>query len=302
MLSTEAINYQQLSDDYSRIEQALNYLEAHYQEQPSLNDVAASIGLSEYHFQRLFTRWVGISPKRFLQFVTKERAKELLDGSASLLEVAYQTGLSGPSRLHDLFVSCEAVTPGEYKLHGEGLTIQYGFHPSPFGRVLLAMTERGVCGLAFAGASGEEDALDDLYRRWRKARLLEDRTATAPLVEQIFPLSEFIGGESQPRETASDRSVHLFLNGTNFQIKVWEALLRVPPGALTTYQDIANRIGMPKAARAVGQAVGANPVAFIIPCHRVIRKLGVLGGYRWGVARKQAILSWEMARQEEMAQ
>ncbi len=283
-------DYRVLSDDYERIEQALLYLEKNYHEQPTLEEVAASIGLSEYHFQRLFTRWVGISPKRFLQFLTKEHAKELLEKSTDLLDVAYQTGLSGPGRLHDLFVSCEAVTPGEYKNRGEGLTIRYGFHATPFGECLLALTERGICGLSFTLAGNRQPALEALRGRWSMAKLLEDPSATASLVNRIFPLAR------QP-ETAP---LSLFLNGTNFQIKVWEALLQVPPGALVTYEEIARRLGMPRAARAVGQAVADNPIAVIIPCHRVIRKMGELGNYRWGPARKKALLGWEMARETAM--
>lgn len=292
MLSTTAINYQQLSEDYQRIEAALQYLDAHYREQPALSDVAASVGLSEYHFQRLFSRWVGISPKRFLQFVTKEYAKTLLDASTPVLEAAYQAGLSGPGRLHDLFVACEAVTPGEYKLHGEGLTVRYGFHPSPFGECLLALTERGVCGLSFTVHGNRGELLDDLRRRWRRARLVDDPETTARWVERIFPLGGAQDGGADPGE------VRLLLNGTNFQIKVWEALLRIPPGEVVTYGDIARSIGAPGSSRAVGQAIGANPIAYIVPCHRVIRKLGVLGGYRWGTARKRAILGWEMAGRE----
>lgn len=282
------IDYQDLAADYQRVEQALAYLQAHYPEQPSLAEVAASVGLSEYHFQRIFTRWVGISPKRFLQFLTKEHARELLDRSSSVLEAAYQSGLSGPGRLHDLFVTCEAVTPGEYKQHGLGLTIFYGFHPSPFGECMVALTERGICGLAFVRQGDRQETIADLRRRWANARLVEDPQRTAPFVEQIFPLA--FGRSVAP--------LHLYLNGTNFQIKVWEALLRVPPGALTTYQGIARNLGMPGAARAVGQAVSANPIAFLIPCHRVIRKMGVLGGYRWGASRKMAMLGWELARSQ----
>jgi AraC family transcriptional regulator, regulatory protein of adaptative response / methylated-DNA-[protein]-cysteine methyltransferase len=285
-MSSIIYNYGQLTEDYQRIEQALTYLAAHYQEQPALEDVAASVGLSEYHFQRVFTRWVGISPKRFLQFLTKEHARALLDHSASVLDAAYQSGLSGPGRLHDLFVNCEAVTPGEYKLHGDGLEIAYGFHPSPFGECMVALTERGICGLAFVSQGDRRDPLDDLRRRWTKARLVEDVQRTAPLVEQIFPLAW--GAEIAP--------LHLYLNGTNFQIKVWEALLRIPPGSLVTYEEIATYLGRPSAARAVGRAVATNPISFIIPCHRVIRKIGALGGYRWGLPRKAAMLGWEMAR------
>ncbi len=285
-MSKTVSDYRQLSTDYQVIERAILFLDAHYQEQPSLAELAASVGLSEYHFQRLFTHWAGISPKRFLQFLTKEHAKHVLDESYSLLDASYEAGLSGPGRLHDLFVNCEAVTPGEYKQRGAGLRIAYGFHPSPFGECLLAVTERGICSLAFVVNAGHQSLLDDLHHRWRQAELYQDEGYTAPLLEQVF--DAYTGGQRP--------SLNLHLNGTNFQIKVWEALLRVPPGQLISYQGLAQRIGMPRAARAVSQAVADNPVAVLIPCHRVIRKLGVVGGYRWGVARKQALLGWEMAR------
>ncbi|MBN2549159.1 MAG: bifunctional helix-turn-helix domain-containing protein/methylated-DNA--[protein]-cysteine S-methyltransferase [Anaerolineales bacterium] len=279
-------DYQQLSNDYRLVEKALVYLENHYLEQPSLEDVAASAGLSEYHFQRLFAHWVGISPKRFLQFLTKEHAKAMLEGSANLLDVAYQSGLSGPGRLHDLFVTCEAVTPGEYKSRGEGLTIAYGFHPSPFGECLLAATERGICGLSFVSEGDRQPALAKLKMRWRKAELVEDMVQTAALISLVFPVLRDLPGVP----------LRILLNGTNFQIKVWEALLHIPPGKVVAYEDIAVHLGMPRAARAVSRAVADNPIAVIIPCHRVIRKMGLLGGYRWGLARKRALLGWEMAR------
>ena len=278
-------NYAQLAEDYRRIEQAILYLEEHFLEQPDLSAVAGSIGLSEYHFQRLFTRWVGISPKRFLQFLTKEHAKHLLRQPVDLLEATYASGLSSPGRLHDLFVTCEAVTPGEYKNHGAGLTIQYGFHQTPFGECLLARTSRGICALAFAEPGGRDQALLDLRTKWRQARLEENPAATASMVAQIFQPPELRPG-----------SLNLVLNGTNFQIKVWEALLRIPSGSVVTYEDIALSIGMPKAARAVSNAVASNPVAVLIPCHRVIRKDGAFGGYHYGTARKKALLGWEMAR------
>ena len=279
--------FEQLSQDYQRVERAIRYLEDHYQEQPSLEQVAATIGLSEYHFQRLFARWVGISPKRFLQYLTKEHAKALLESSSSVLDATYESGLSSPGRLHDLFVTCEAVTPGEYKSHGEGLAISYGFHPSPFGECMLAVTDRGICGLAFCENDNRQKALADLRARWRKARLQEDPMRTSKTLEQVF--------ENRTSEDPLD--LHLLLNGTNFQIKVWEALLRIPPGRLVSYEEIAVYMGMPKAARAVSRAVATNPIAYIIPCHRVIRKMGNFGGYRWGAARKKAILGWEMAQE-----
>jgi len=282
----ETIDYRQLSNDYRRVEQAIAFLEENFSRQPELKEIAASVNLSEYHFQRLFTRWVGISPKRFLQFLTKERAKELLEKSHDVLGVAYETGLSGPGRLHDLFVTCEAVTPGEFKSRGEGLTIAYGFHPTPFGECLLAATERGICNLAFVQQGDRERVLDVLKSRWRKARLNKDMPRTRALVSQVF--AWYIGQTPAP--------LHLFLNGTNFQIKVWEALLQIPPGAVVSYEDIAARIGMPSASRAVSNAVAQNPIPVIIPCHRVIRKAGEFGGYHYGAARKKALLGWEAAR------
>jgi len=276
-------NFSQLSDDYQRIEQAIRYLEANFQRQPELAAIAASVHLSEYHFQRLFTHWVGISPKRYLQFLTKESAKSWLKASASLLEAAYASGLSGPGRLHDLFVTCEAVTPGEYKHKGEGLQIAYGIHPSPFGECLLAVTGRGICSLMFVEGRDREAGLKAFRQDWQKAELSEDPARTLPLLEQVF---------SNPRGAG----LPLHLLGTNFQMKVWEALLRIPPGALTTYTGVAQTIGRPTAARAVSNAVAHNPIAYIIPCHRVIRESGEMGGYRYGIPRKRAMLAWETAR------
>ncbi|OGO64374.1 MAG: 6-O-methylguanine DNA methyltransferase [Chloroflexi bacterium RBG_19FT_COMBO_50_10] len=280
------INYTQLSDDYARIEQVIYYLEKNASTQPGLGEIAASIHLSEYHFQRLFTRWVGISPKRFLQFITKEHAKELLGKSASILEAAYQVGLSSPGRLHDLFITWEAVTPGEFKLRGEGLTINYGFHPTPFGEILLGITERGICNLSFVMPAGREAALEALHNNWPLARLVEKPRLTQPMVGQIF----------YPSINLARSPLNLYLNGTNFQLKVWEALLRIPSGSVVSYRDIAGYLGEPKAARAVGNALGRNPIAMLIPCHRVIHSLGEFGNYHYGEARKVALLGWEMSK------
>jgi len=280
------INYQQLSDDYARIEQVILYLQKYASAQPNLSEIAASIHLSEYHFQRLFTRWVGISPKRFLQFLTKENAKRLLEKSASLLETTYQVGLSSPGRLHDLFITWEAVTPGEYKQRGAGLTINYGFHATPFGEILLGVTDRGICSLSFVMPAGRTEALEALRKNWPLARLVEEPSLTEPYIEWLFNS----GGSpnSQP--------IKLYLNGSNFQLKVWEALLRIPSGSVVSYGDIASYLGEPKASRAVGNALAHNPVAVIIPCHRVIQSLGEFGNYHYGQARKAALLGWEMAR------
>jgi AraC family transcriptional regulator of adaptative response/methylated-DNA-[protein]-cysteine methyltransferase len=277
-------DYKQSAEDYRRIEQAILFLEDHYKKQPSLEEVAGSIGLSEYHFQRLFTRWAGVSPKRFLQFLTKEGARELLDKSENLLATTHQVGLSSLGRLHDLFVTTEAVSPGEYKSRGEGVTIRYGLHASPFGKCLVAVTERGICHLGFVRReTSEGDAIDNLMADWKNARMIEDYKSTASLIEPIFDMH------------ASDRGkpLNLHLRGTNFQLKVWEALLKVPVGAVTTYAGLAERIGQPTASRAVGNAVGHNPIAVLIPCHRVIRKVGEFGNYRYGALRKKALLAYE---------
>jgi AraC family transcriptional regulator of adaptative response/methylated-DNA-[protein]-cysteine methyltransferase len=239
--------------------------------------------VSEFHFQRLFTRWVGISPKRFLQFLTKEYAKTLLEKSINLLEVTYESGLTSPGRLHDLFVTCEAVTPGEYKTKGAGLEIAYGYHATPFGECILAKTDRGICGLNFVQSGGRRPVFADFKNKWTNAKLVEDPQLTGPFVKQIF----------NPSEEKNSAPLHLILNGTNFQIKVWEALIKIPMGAVVSYESVAAHIGMPKASRAVGNAVGSNPVSFIIPCHRVIRKTAEFGNYGGGVARKMAMLGWE---------
>jgi AraC family transcriptional regulator of adaptative response/methylated-DNA-[protein]-cysteine methyltransferase len=278
--------YTQLSDDYSRIEQVIYYLQKNSYRQPTLSEIAEHVHLSEYHFQRLFTRWVGISPKRFLQFITKEHAKQLLAQSSSVLDASYQVGLSSPGRLHDLFVTWEAVTPGEYKLRGTGLKIHYGFHPTPFGEVLLASTDRGICFLSFIMPSGRTAALKILQEDWPKARLLEDASITQPLITQIFRSSQH--GSQQP--------LQLFMSGSNFQLKVWEAQLHIPSGNVVSYRDVANFLGEPKASRAVGNALARNPVAVLIPCHRVINSVGEFGNYHYGEARKVALLGWEMAR------
>lgn len=266
---------------YTLIDQAIRYIEANARQQPELKEIASAVGMSEYHFQRIFTRWAGISPKRFMQFLTKEHAKELLDKSENLLDATHQVGLSSLGRLHDLFINTEAVTPGEYKTRGAGLTIRYGIHPTPFGKCLIATTERGICHLGFV-EGGEGTSIDHLADHWKQAVMIEDYRATAPLVTRIF-------SSGMP-----DTPLKLHLRGTNFQIKVWEALLNIPAGAVTTYEHIAAQIGRPNAVRAVGTAVGDNPIAYLIPCHRVIRKSGEFGNYMYGSARKKAILVKEL--------
>jgi len=282
-MNISGTDYRQLNEDYLRIEQALLYLEKNAERQPELEEIAGSIGLSEFHFQRLFTRWAGISPKRFLQFMTRQNAKEMLDRSENILDTTVQVGLSSLGRLHDLFVTTEAVTPGEYKSRGAGLTIRYGLHRTPFGECLIGITERGICQLSFVQTS-EGDALDEMVEYWKEARMIEDHRVTAPLIEPIFDLSR--GG---------GHTLQMHVRGTNFQIKVWEALMRIPPGSVSSYEHIANQIGRKNATRAVGNAVAHNPIAVLIPCHRVIRKLGEFGNYRYGAARKKALLVREFA-------
>jgi AraC family transcriptional regulator, regulatory protein of adaptative response / methylated-DNA-[protein]-cysteine methyltransferase len=281
----EAEPLSQAAMDYQRIERALRFLNGSYLRRPTLDEIAAHVHLSPFHFERLFQRWAGTSPKRFLQYLTKEHAKALLHDSRSLLDAAYGSGLSGTGRLHDLFVSCEAVTPGEYKLHGASVSIEYGFHPTPFGECLLAKTERGICALRFLAASSTAVALRELRDEWPAAEFVRDDSETGELCRQIFARAGNDAGTP----------FHLHLRGTNFQLKVWQALLTIPTGQLTNYRDLAAKIGAPRASRAVGSAVGRNPIAYLIPCHRVIRSLGVIGDYRWGRERKQAMIGWEGA-------
>ena len=274
------------SDDYGRVERAIRYLETHFREQPGLEDIARATGLSAFHFQRLFSRWAGISPKRFLQFLTAEYARKLLLESPTVLDAAYEAGLSGSGRLHDLIVTIHAATPGEVKTQGAGLTIRYGIHPSPFGDCFIATTDKGICTLSFLAGHGTGEAIGELRNAWEKAKLIEDAKTTGDTMKRIFYLPP--QGNNVP--------LHAFVKGTNFQVKVWEALVRIPPGFAVSYEDVAARIGDPKAVRAVGTAVGRNPVAFLIPCHRVIRKTGAFGNYGGGAARKMAILAWEGAK------
>ena len=281
--ATTALNLDALH--HRALTAAVRHLVEHWQEQPALEDLAGVAGMSPFHFQRLFTRWVGISPKRFVQFLTLGHAKRLLAENHSVLDTALDVGLSGPSRLHDLFVACEAMTPGEYKALGGGLTIRWGLHDCPFGRALVATTERGVCWLSFADQPDGGDAMAEFTAEWPAARLVEDEDATRPTAARAFGWE---GGGEEP--------LRLLLRGTNFQIKVWEALLRIPSGAVVSYEDVARAIGQPTALRAVGAAVGRNPVCILIPCHRVIQKSGIIHNYRYGVPRKRALLAWEQAR------
>jgi len=249
----------------------------------SLSDLAAQLGMSPAHFQRIFSRWVGVSPKRYQQYLTLDHAKSLLRDHMTTLEVSHEVGLSGNSRLHDLFIRWEAMSPGEYARGGEGLTVYWGWYDSPFGLALVMGTEKGLCGLAFAAETGTEPAMEDMLSRWPKATYVEDPMMLRPLVDAAF---------AQSGQTA------LHMIGAPFQIKVWEALLRIPSGQVTTYSEIAQSIGNPKAVRAVGTAVGRNPVSWLIPCHRALRKSGALGGYHWGLPVKRALLAYEAARAE----
>lgn len=274
-------------EDYQRIAAAIAFLRTHHADQPDLTAVAQHLHLSEAHFQRLFTRWAGISPKRFLQYLTVEYAKSKIAETANLLDLTMAAGLSSPGRLHDLFVSLEAMSPGEYKAGGAGLEIVYGIHPTRFGRALVAMTTRGVCNLLFLDvpdAAARDAGEAELRRLWTNATLRYDPAATAPVGDRLL----------NPLE--NPRPISLWVKGTNFQIQVWRSLLQLPPGSLSTYRQIAQHIGRPTATRAVGNAIGSNPIALLIPCHRVIRESGELGGYRWGLPRKSALLSWEAGR------
>jgi AraC family transcriptional regulator of adaptative response/methylated-DNA-[protein]-cysteine methyltransferase len=271
--------------NYTRIAEAITFITENIKEQPSLEQVAEKIHLSPFHFQRLFTEWAGVSPKKFLQFLTADYLKGKIRETSNLFEAAESAGLSSPSRVHDLFTGIEAVTPQEYKSAGKGLQIWFGHHDTPFGGCFIAVTERGICAMAFITAEELAEETQRLAAKWAFAELIADKQKTAPYIQRIF----------QPHLSKLN-NIHLVVQGTNFQLKVWEALLTIPSGALTTYQQIAESIQHPKAVRAVGTAVGQNPVAFLIPCHRVIRKEGKPGEYYWGSVRKKALLGWEAAQ------
>ncbi|MBA8780169.1 MULTISPECIES: bifunctional transcriptional activator/DNA repair enzyme AdaA [Aeromonas] len=273
--------------DYARIADAIRFIASQVARQPTLDEIAAHVHLSPFHFQRLFSRWAGVTPKRYLQVLTLERAKALLQESRPLLEVADTLGLSSGSRLYDHFVQLEAVTPGEYKQRGAGLVIDHGVHDTPFGQAFVALTPRGVCNFSFLDDQAPEAPLAALAQRWPAAELREAPSRTQEVIHTMFD------GSKTP-----DRPLSLHVSGTNFQISVWRALLQIPPAKVVSYAQVASAVGNPKAARAVGLAVGANPVALMIPCHRVIQQNGKLGGYHWGETRKQAIHAWEAARYE----
>ncbi|MEO1067305.1 MAG: bifunctional helix-turn-helix domain-containing protein/methylated-DNA--[protein]-cysteine S-methyltransferase [Pseudomonadota bacterium] len=270
--------------DYALVRSAIEYLSEHVREQPDLDTLARAMGKDPFTLQKLFKRWAGISPKSFLQALTLDHARHLLRDASSILDTSYEVGLSGPGRLHDLFVSHEAMSPGLYKSKGAGLTMSWGFHPSPFGQALLMVTDYGLAGLAFCDEGDETEAFEDMARRWPNADYVQNSALTAPYASRIFNREEW-----QP-----DQPLRVVFIGTDFEVRVWETLLKIPFGRATTYGDIALHLDKPRgAARAVGTAVGKNPLSFVVPCHRVLGKSGGLCGYHWGVTRKQAIIGWE---------
>jgi AraC family transcriptional regulator, regulatory protein of adaptative response / methylated-DNA-[protein]-cysteine methyltransferase len=283
--------------DYDTVRKAIAFITNNWRDQPDADEIGAAVGLSTSHLNHLFRRWAGLTPKAFCQALTLDHARFMLKGAASVLDTALEVGLSGPSRLHDLFVTHEAMSPGEYASGGAGLTLRFGFHSSPFGESLLVVTDRGLAALGWVDekpgkgtastdgkpAGGREGALDDMRRRWPNAQFTHDDMAVASYARRIF----------QPQQWQQDQPLRVVLIGTDFEIRVWETLLRIPVGRATTYGDLAGAIGKPKAARAVGAAVGRNPISFVVPCHRVIGKSGSLTGYHWGLTRKQAIIGWE---------
>lgn len=277
---------EQAGIDYERIEKAIDYLNQNYSEQPDLGTLARHLKLSSYHLHRLFHRWAGISPKQFIGYLTLQQAKNLLTQSKSVLNTALDSGLSGPGRLHDLFVTMDAVTPGEFKKMGKGLTLVYGIHATSFGSCLIAVTPRGICHLSFAKNPGTIQAEKILSREWKNAALVRDQKTTRVLIRKIF----------DSKKIKSSGAFKLFTKGTNFQIKVWEALLKIPAGSVISYENLAIALKKPTAARAVSRAVATNRIAYLIPCHRVIHKNGVVDGYRWGSGRKKSMLLWESSR------
>lgn len=273
--------------NYQRIEHAIRYLEENFQRQPELNEVAENVHVSEFHFQRLFTAWAGISPKRFLQFLSVEFLKGKLQESKNLTEAAEAAGLSSQSRVYDLFTTLEGVTPQEYKLHGAGMRIEYGFHDTCFGHCLIGVTERGVCWLTFIPTDGDSMIeLNKMKAYWHNSYFHQNQDVTQSFVTRIF----------NREQLGTQQKLNVFVKGTNFQVKVWEALLKIPTGHVATYKDVALSVQSPLAQQAVGSAVGANHIAYLIPCHRVIRKDGILGEYRWSAIRKKSIIGWEMAK------
>lgn len=277
----------QLSEDYRRVADAISFLQENVNLQPSLDEVAGHIGLSAHHFQRLFRRWAGVSPKRFLEYLTVKHAKRLLDDSNSILETTLELGLSSPSRLHDQFISIEAITPGQYKDKGKGLEVRYGLHPSPFGEMLIAHTGKGICAIAFVDEKSKKQEINELQTNWSGAVFINDQSSTGPMAQTLF------------KDASKNKRIHLTVRGTNFQINVWKALLKIPFASVTSYQALSELMDKPSATRAVANAIASNPVAFLIPCHRVLRSSGALSGYRWGPERKRVMLAWEMAQHEQ---
>lgn len=269
--------------DYEVVRKAIGHIRGHWREQPEIEAIAEAAGVTPTELHHLFRRWAGLTPKAFLQALTLDGARQLLRDSASVLDASYEVGLSGPGRLHDLFVAHEAMSPGEWKTGGEGLTMYFGFHPSPFGNALIVATDRGLAGLAFADAGAERATLLDMKRRWPRANYLEDAARTAPIAQRVF----------DSKQWRAQQPLRVVLIGTDWEVRVWEALLKIPMGRLTTYSGLAGKVRKPAAARAVGSAVGKNPIAFVVPCHRVIGKAGALTGYHWGLTRKHAMLGWE---------
>src|SRR5246127_2064082 len=274
------------ADDYSVVRRAIAFISEHWRTQPEIDEIAAAVGTTTADLHQLFRRWAGVTPKAFLQASPLDTARRLLRSSASVLDATYEVGLSGPARLHDLFVTHEAMSPGEWKSGAEGLTIAYGFHASPFGRALVMITERGLAGLAFADPGEEQAMLDDMKSRWTKASYIEETARTAPVPQRIF----------DPSQWTPQQPLRVVLIGTDWEVRVWDALLQIPMGRLATYSGIAKKICTPAAARAVGAAVGKNPISFVVPCHRVVGKSGDLTGYHWGITRKRAMLGWEAGR------
>ena len=272
--------------DYDVVRKAIGHIRGHWREQPEIETIAEAAGVTPTELHHLFRRWAGLTPKAFLQALTLDGARKLLRDSASVLDATYEVGLSGPGRLHDLFVTHEAMSPGEWKSGGEGLAVAYGFHPSPFGNALVMTTERGLAGLAFADAGEEPATLAEMKGRWPKAKYIADAARTRPIAQRIF----------DPRQWQQDQPLRIVLIGTDWEVRVWEALLKIPMGRVATYSGIAGKVCTPAAARAVGAAVGKNPIAFVVPCHRVIGKSGELTGYHWGLTRKRAMLGWEAGR------
>jgi AraC family transcriptional regulator, regulatory protein of adaptative response / methylated-DNA-[protein]-cysteine methyltransferase len=292
MMEAQMLSPDRLSDptpltaaaaDYEVVRRAIGHIRGHWREQPEIEEIADAAGVTPTELHHLFRRWAGLTPKAFLQALTLDGARQLLRESASVLDATYEVGLSGPGRLHDLFVTHEAMSPGEWKAGGEGLTIRYGYHPSPFGTALVMATERGLAGLALADAGKEKAVLADMKGRWPKAKYVEDAVSTAALARRIF----------DPSQWRPEQPLRVVLIGTDWEVRVWEALLHIPMGKLATYSNIAAKVRKPAAARAVGAAVGKNPISFVVPCHRVVGKTGELTGYHWGITRKRAMLGWE---------